>query len=151
MPKISAGILLFRFISDQPEVLLFHPGGPFWAKKDKGVWSIAKGLVEENESIIAAATRELEEESNIKVSGKLIDLKPVKQKTNKIVYAWALEQDFNPSDLKSNMFEMEWPPASGNKQQFPEMDRAAWFGFEEAREKILSGQIPFLDELETII
>ena len=151
MLKISAGVLLYRFISDQPEVLLFHPGGPYWEKKDIGVWSIAKGLVEENETLIESATRELEEESGIKVTGKLVALKPVKQKSNKIVHAWALEQDFDPSDIKSNMFEIEWPPATGNKLQFPEMDRAGWFGFDIAREKILNGQLPFLEELETKI
>ena len=148
MPKISAGILLYRFISDYPEVLLFHPGGPFWAKKDKGVWSIAKGEVAENETVLAAAIRELEEESGIKAGGDLVELKPVKQKNNKQVHAWALEQDFDPAELKSNLFEIEWPPSSGERRQFPEMDRAAWFTLPEAREKILTGQLPLLEELE---
>ncbi len=148
MPKISAGILLYRFISDYPEVLLFHPGGPFWAKKDKGVWSIAKGEVAENETMLAAAIRELEEESGIQAGGDLVELKPVKQKNNKLVHAWALEQDFNPAGLKSNLFEIEWPPSSGERRQFPEMDRAAWFSLPEAKEKILLGQLPLLEELE---
>ncbi len=148
MPKISAGILLYRFISDYPEVLLFHPGGPFWAKKDKGVWSIAKGEVAENETMLAAAIRELEEESGIQAGGDLVELKPVKQKNNKLVHAWALEQDFNPAELKSNLFEIEWPPSSGERRQFPEMDRAAWFSLPEAKEKILPGQLPLLEELE---
>ena len=151
MPKISAGILLYRFISSAPEVLLFHPGGPYWAKKDMGVWSIAKGEAGENEDLLACAIRELEEESGIRVNGDLIELRPVKQKNNKIVHAWALGQDFDPSGLKSNLFEMEWPPSSGKMQRFPEMDRAAWFGFAEAKEKILSGQQPLLDELENRI
>ncbi len=148
MPKISAGILLYRFISDYPEVLLFHPGGPFWAKKDKGAWSIAKGEVAENETVLAAAIRELEEESGIKAGGDLVELKPVKQKNNKLVHAWALEQDFDPAELKSNLFEIEWPPSSGERRQFPEMDRAAWFSLPEAKEKIIAGQLPLLEELE---
>jgi predicted NUDIX family NTP pyrophosphohydrolase len=148
MPKISAGILLYRFISGDPEVLLFHPGGPYWAKKDKGVWSIAKGEVAENETVQDGAIRELEEESGIKIGGDLIELKPVNQKNNKIVHAWALEQDFDPSELKSNLFDMEWPPSSGKRRQFPEMDRAVWFTFTEAKEKIVNGQLPMLEELE---
>jgi predicted NUDIX family NTP pyrophosphohydrolase len=148
MPKISAGILLYRILTGDPEVLLFHPGGPYWVKKDKGVWSIAKGEVTENETVLACAMRELEEESGIKIAGELIELQPVKQKNNKIVHAWALDQDFDPSALKSNLFELEWPPSSGKLCQFPEMDRAAWFKFKEAKEKILNGQLPLLEELE---
>jgi predicted NUDIX family NTP pyrophosphohydrolase len=148
MPKISAGVLLYRLINGYPEILLFHPGGPYWAKKDAAVWSIPKGEVNEKETQIQAAERELEEESGIKVQGKLIALTPLKQKSNKIVWAWALEQNFNPSDIKSNLFEMEWPPSSGHIRQFPEMDKAAWFTIEEAKLKILSGQVPFLEELE---
>jgi predicted NUDIX family NTP pyrophosphohydrolase len=151
MPKISAGILLFRFKTIYPEILLFHPGGPHWAKKDFGVWSIPKGELNETESPVKEAERELEEEAGIKIEGKLIELTPVKQKSNKIVWAWALEQDFNPFDLKSNLFEMEWPPSSGQIKQFPEMDKAAWFTIEIAKEKILAGQIPFIEELEKLI
>ena len=151
MPKISAGILLYRVISGFPEVLLFHPGGPFWAKKDKGVWSIAKGELTENETLLDGAIRELEEESGIKLRGELMALNPVRQNSSKIVYAWALRQDFNPSDLKSNTFEMVWPPGSGILRQFPEMDRAAWFAFPEAKEKIIAGQLPLLLELENRI
>jgi predicted NUDIX family NTP pyrophosphohydrolase len=151
MPKISAGILLYRFESGIPEVLLFHPGGPFWAKKDAGAWTIAKGELEEEESIEAAAVRELKEESGIIIQGKLIALKPVLQKNNKLVHAFAIKQNFDPADLKSNLFELEWPPHSGKQKQFPEVDKAAWFGFVEAKTKILTGQLPLLDELEQMI
>ncbi len=148
MPKISAGILLFRFIRTYPEILLFHPGGPYWKNKDIGVWSIPKGELNENETPIQAAERELKEESGIVIMGKLIELGSVKTKNNKIVFAWALEQDFEPLDLRSNLFNIEWPPASGKIQSFPEMDKAVWFTLEEAKEKILSSQIPFIEELE---
>jgi predicted NUDIX family NTP pyrophosphohydrolase len=151
MPKISAGILLYRFVSGNPEVLLFHPGGPFWAKKDEGTWGIAKGELEKDEPIEAAAIRELEEESGITVRGELIPLKPVLQKNNKLVHAFALEQDFDPADLKSNLFEVEWPPHSGKKKSFPEVDRASWYEFAEAKAKILASQIPLLEELEEMI
>lgn len=151
MQKTSAGILLFRFVNQHSEILLFHPGGPYWAKKDKGVWSIPKGLLKENEEPIQAAERELKEETGIDIKGDLIQLKPIKQKNNKIVFAWALEQDFNPTDMKSNFFEMEWPPHSGEKKQFPEMDRGAWFSIEEAKVKILAAQLPFIAELEKMI
>jgi predicted NUDIX family NTP pyrophosphohydrolase len=151
MLKISAGILLFRFINGHPEILLFHPGGPYWAKKDVGVWSIPKGLLNENEEPIEAAVRELKEETGLVVGGDMIQLSPVKQKNNKIVFAWALEQDFNPLDLKSNFFEIEWPPHSGEKKLFPEMDKGSWFTLEEAKVKILAAQLPFIVELEKMI
>ena len=151
MLKMSAGILLFRFINEYPEILLFHPGGPYWAKKDAGVWSIPKGLLNENEEPIQAAERELKEETGIDIKGDLIKLTPIKQKNNKIVFAWALEQDFNPPDMKSNFFEMEWPPHSGEKKQFPEMDKGSWFTLEEAKVKILAAQLPFIAELEKMI
>ena len=148
MPKISAGIILFRFINLYPEILLFHPGGPYWQNKDVGAWSMPKGELNENETPIEAAERELKEETGISVKGKLIELGAVKQKNNKKVFAWALEQDFEPLDLESNLFSVEWPPASGQKQSFPEMDKAVWFSFEEAKTKILTSQIPLIDELE---
>lgn len=151
MLKMSAGILLFRFINEYPEILLFHPGGPYWAKKDAGVWSFPKGLLNENEEPIQAAERELKEETGIDIKGDLIKLTPIKQKNNKIVFAWALEQDFNPPDMKSNFFEMEWPPHSGEKKQFPEMDKGSWFTLEEAKVKILAAQLPFIAELEKMI
>ena len=148
MPKKSAGVLLYRFKDALPEVLLFHPGGPFWKKKNLGVWSIAKGEINENEKPIEAAIRELEEESGIQVRGRLIELQPVRLRSYKIVYAWALEQDFNPDDLISSVFEIEWPPSSGKFVQFPEMDRACWFPVPESKEKITAGQLPFIEELE---
>ncbi len=147
MQKISAGILIFRLINSYPEILLFHPGGPYWKNKDVGSWSISKGELNENEMPIQAAERELLEETGILIKGDLIELGSVKTKNNKTVFAWALEQDFEPLELKSNLFEMEWPPASGKKQSFPEMDKAVWFALEEAKENILTSQIPFIETL----
>jgi predicted NUDIX family NTP pyrophosphohydrolase len=151
MLRMSAGILLFRFKNSNPEILLFHPGGPYWAKKDAGVWSIPKGLLNEGEDPLDAANRELREETGIEVKGKLNQLTPIKQKNNKMVFAWSLEQDFDPINLKSNLFEIEWPPKSGKKMQFPEMDKGAWFTIEEAKVKILAAQLPFIFELEKMI
>jgi predicted NUDIX family NTP pyrophosphohydrolase len=151
MPKTSSGVLLFRFKKGYPEILLFHPGGPYWAKKDAGVWSIPKGELNENEEPVKAAERELLEETGIEIKGDLIQLTPIKQKNNKIVLAWALEQDFDPRDLVSNFFEIEWPPGSGIKKQFPEMDRGSWFTIEEAKVRILTAQLPFITELEKIM
>jgi predicted NUDIX family NTP pyrophosphohydrolase len=151
MPKMSAGILLFRFTNVYPEILLFHPGGPYWANKDAGVWSIPKGELNENEEPVHAAERELLEESGITINGDLLELTPVKQKSGKKVFAWALEQDFNPIDMTSNLFEIEWPPASGQKKQFPEMDKCSWFTVEEAKLKILTAQVPLIEELEKMI
>ncbi len=128
-------------------MLLVHPGGPFWAKKDDGAWSIPKGEFSPGEEPLAAARREFEEEMGVSPSGEFIPLKPLKQPSGKLVYAWALRSDFDPSTLKSNVFSIEWPPKSGRQQQFPEIDRAAWFGVETARLKILKGQGPFLDQL----
>jgi len=113
MPKISAGILLCRLNNSESEVLLVHPGGPFWTKKDRGTWSIPKGEIEHEEDLLEAAIRETEEETGIKSQGKFIALSPLKQKNGKVIHAWALQGDFQPSDLKSNTFEMEWPPKSG--------------------------------------
>jgi predicted NUDIX family NTP pyrophosphohydrolase len=144
----SAGFLLFRIASDHVEVLLVHPGGPFWVRKDNGAWSIPKGEFEENEEPLAAAHREFEEETGRSVSGELIPLEPLRQPSGKLVYAWAVEQDFDPSILKSNTFSMEWPPKSGRQQEFPEIDQARWFGLQEARHKILKGQASFITQLE---
>jgi len=151
MPKKSSGIILYRFTNDQLEVLLVHPGGPFWAKKDLNAWSIPKGEFEEGEDPLAAAKREMEEETGLKVDGKFIELTPVKQKSGKLVLAWAAKGDFDPAMLKSNEFEMEWPPRSGSKKKFPEVDKAAWFPIEEAVKKMVEGQIPLLKELEKIV
>ena len=149
--KTSAGLLLYRFKKEVPEFFLVHPGGPFWKNKDIGSWSIPKGEVEENEDYLPAAIREMEEETGITISiskEKFIPLQKVKQNPGKIIFAWAAEADFEPSKIKSNLFEMEWPPKSGKKQSFPEVDKAGWFSFEEARKRILPGQTPLLEELK---
>jgi predicted NUDIX family NTP pyrophosphohydrolase len=149
MAKTSAGLLLFREVAERLEVLLVHPGGPFWAKKDDGAWSIPKGEFEGDEDPLAAARREFEEETGFAaVVGDPIPLAPLRQPSGKIVHAWALRGDVDPSALKSNTFSMEWPPKSGRQQEFPEVDRAAWFSFEVAARKILRGQAGFLSELQ---
>ena len=148
MPKTSAGILFYRFQQNKLQVLLVHPGGPYWIKKDIGAWSIPKGEAGADEELPEAAIRETEEETGIKARGKLIALTPVKQKSGKIIYAWALQGNFDASAIKSNTFEIEWPPKSGKKKLFPEIDKAAWFSIEEAKNKIVPGQIPFVTELE---
>ncbi|MCI0722604.1 MAG: NUDIX domain-containing protein [Acidobacteria bacterium] len=147
MSKKSAGLLLFRDVSAYLEVLLVHPGGPFWAKKDEGAWSIPKGEFDEDEDPLVAAKREFEEETGVAPSGDLIPLEPLRQPSGKVVYAWAMKGDFDPAALKSNTFSMEWPPKSGRQQEFPEVDRAAWLSIEAAKRKILKGQAPFLVQL----
>jgi predicted NUDIX family NTP pyrophosphohydrolase len=146
----SAGILLFRRSGAEPEFLLVHPGGPFWAKKDAGAWSIPKGQIEEEEEPRACAIRELEEELGPAPEldpERLIELGSIRQRAGKVVEAWAAEADFDPSSLASNTFAMEWPPRSGRQQEFPEVDRAEWFDLEAAREKILPAQAELLDRL----
>lgn len=148
--KHSAGILLYRLVGDDPEILLVHPGGPFWAKKDAGAWTIPKGEVKPEEENVAGALRELREELGPAPEIEretLIELGSVRQKSGKVVDAWAAEADFDPATLASNSFEMEWPPRSGERQSFPEVDRAAWLEPGAAREKILPAQQPFLDRL----
>jgi predicted NUDIX family NTP pyrophosphohydrolase len=147
MPKHSAGILLFRRTNVHPEVFLVHPGGPFWIKKDKGAWSVPKGEFTEEEEPLAAAIREFKEETGLSVSGDFIELAPVKQKGGKIVYVFALEYDPDMSQLISNTFTIEWPPKSGRLQQFPEVDKYAWFDLVTALEKINEAQGVALDEL----
>jgi len=147
----SAGLLLYRRIAGGPEVLLIHPGGPFWAKKDDGAWSIPKGEFGGDEEPLSAALREFEEEVGLRVSGPMIPLTPRKQPSGKIVHAWAMEKDVDLSAFKSNSFALEWPPRSGKFRNFPEADRAAWFDLATARRKILKGQAGFLDELERMI
>jgi predicted NUDIX family NTP pyrophosphohydrolase len=147
MPKKTAGLLLFRDTSGYLEVLLVHPGGPFWAKQDDGAWSIPKGQFEDDEDALAAARREFEEETGSAPSGDVLPLEPVRQSGGKVVYAWALRGDFDPGTLKSNTFTMEWPPKSGRQLEFPEVDRAAWFVIEEAERKILRGQAALLRQL----
>jgi len=147
MSKKSAGLLLFRETAAGLEVLLVHPGGPFWAKKDDGSWSIPKGEFSDDEEPLEAAKREFEEEMGVPATGEFMPLKPLKQPSGKLVFAWAVRSDFDPSSLRSNTFSMEWPPKSGRHQEFPEVDKAAWFDVETARQKILKGQAPFLDQL----
>ena len=148
MAKQSAGILLYRIKSNDLEVFLVHPGGPFWAKKDEGAWSIPKGEFEDEEDPLAAAKREFEEETGLKISGEFIELHPVKQKSGKMVYAWAVEGDVDPLKIKSNEFEIEWPPKSGKMKSFPEIDKAAWFDLTEAKKKIIAAQTGLIKELE---
>jgi predicted NUDIX family NTP pyrophosphohydrolase len=147
----SAGILLFRKgQGSETEVLLVHPGGPYWKKRDQGAWSIPKGEIEPGEEPQAAALRELAEELGpVPPLGEdqLIDLGSVRQGAGKVVEAWAAEADFDPAELSSITFSMEWPPRSGSEQEFPEVDRAEWFGIDEARQKILPAQATFLDRL----
>ncbi len=147
----SAGILLYRRRAGRIEVLLVHPGGPFWAKRDLGAWSIPKGEFGAGEEPEAAARREFAEELGAEVAVPLIPLGDVRQKGGKVVVAFAAGGDFEPATMQSNMFEMEWPPRSGRKQTFPEVDRAEWFDLDSAREKIIAGQLPLLDRLERIL
>lgn len=146
MAKQSAGILLYRRKIDQLEILLVHPGGPFWAKKDRGAWSIPKGEYED-EDPLAAAKREFEEETGSPIEGETLALSQQKQKGGKLVDAWAVEGNLDPEQVRSNTFAMEWPPKSGKQQQFPEIDKAKWFPLETALEKINPGQAPFIFEL----
>ena len=148
--EVSAGILPFRRRGEL-EVLLAHPGGPFWEKKDASAWSIPKGLVEPGEDLLAAALREFTEETGFVAVPPFAPLSPVKQKSGKTVHGFGCAGDFDPDALVCNTFELEWPPRSGKRKSFPEIDRVAWFGLPAAREKILTYQRPFLDELEKIL
>ncbi len=145
--KKSAGILLYRVKDKTPEVFLVHPGGPFSARKDAGSWSIPKGEFTDKEDALTAARREFLEETGTTLSGDFIELKPITQKSGKIVYAWAIEGDFDPEELISNSFEMEWPPGSGKRQTFPETDRGEWFNIATGKEKINHAQSDLIDEL----
>jgi predicted NUDIX family NTP pyrophosphohydrolase len=147
----SAGILLYRRKNKQLEFFLVHPGGPFWAKKDAGAWSIPKGEYEEGEDPLQAARREFAEETGQAVSGDFIPLTPLTQKNHKQVHAWAVEGDIDEKNIHSNTFEMEWPPKSGKKQSFPEVDKGGWFGAETAKEKINERQARLIDEVVEII
>lgn len=144
MAKISAGILLFRRRPPDVEVMLVHPGGPFWAKKDAGAWSIPKGLVNEGEELLAAAKREFLEETGAALQGEFLDLGAFRQAGGKTVVAFAHEGDFDPASLRSNFFSIEWPPHSGSTAEFPEVDRAAWYSIDEAMEKATKGQKPII-------
>jgi predicted NUDIX family NTP pyrophosphohydrolase len=147
MPRISAGLLLYRRHGPALEVLLVHPGGPFWRNKDLGAWSIPKGEAEPGEDLLGVARRELREEVGVDVDGTFLPLSPVRQAGGKVVHAWAVEADVDANAIVSNTYQMEWPPRSGRQQRFPEVDRAAWFDVAEARRRILSGQVPLIDEL----
>lgn len=151
MTKKSAGILPYRMEGKNYEVLLVHPGGPFWAKKDINSWSIPKGEIDQSEELLGAALREFKEETGFDAKGDFIELKPVRQPSGKIIYTWAVESDIDAGTIKSNSFQMEWPPKSGQYKQFPEVDRAEWFSFDMARNKIVKGQILILEELSKIL
>jgi predicted NUDIX family NTP pyrophosphohydrolase len=149
-PRTSAGILLYRRSRGGLEVLLAHPGGPFFARKDAGHWTIPKGEVEPGEEPLAVARREFEEETGHAVpAGAPVDLGAIRQKGGKLVHAWAVEGDLDPAVAVSNTFELQWPPRSGRVQTFPEVDRVEWFAIEEARTRIRAAQVPLLDRLET--
>ena len=150
MPKQSAGILLYRK-SAEIQVLLVHPGGPLFARKDLGVWSVPKGEFLENEDPLVAAQREFKEETGQSISGSFMPLNSIKQKGGKTVYAWAVEGSINENEIVSNTFEMQWPPKSQKIQTFPEIDRAEWFNLDEAKKKINERQISFLDELRILL
>jgi predicted NUDIX family NTP pyrophosphohydrolase len=148
MARQSFGLLVFRRVNGMLEVLLAHPGGPFWARKDDGAWTIPKGEAEPGEAPLAAAKREFGEETGLKPEGDFIELKPVKQPGGKTVLAWAVECDLDIAPFSSNSFPLEWPPRSGKFQQVPEIDRIGWFNWPTATEKILKGQKPILDQLK---
>ncbi|HLL29222.1 MAG TPA: NUDIX domain-containing protein [Xanthobacteraceae bacterium] len=147
MPQKSAGILMYRRHHGAAEVLLVHPGGPFWKKKDDGAWTIPKGLVEAHEDALAAARREFQEETGAMPAGEFMPLGEFRQSSAKTISVWAVEGEFDPAALESNSFSLEWPPRSGRMQEFPEIDRAAWFLPAAARRKILKGQRAVLDAL----
>ncbi|TJX57999.1 MAG: NUDIX domain-containing protein [Mesorhizobium sp.] len=147
MAKRSAGLLIYRRSLGDIQVLLVHPGGPFWAKKDNGAWSIPKGLVDQGEDELAAARRETGEELGMKVEGSFARLGDYRQPGGKIVSAWSVEADIDVAAIRSNTFTMEWPPRSGSMKEFPEVDRAGWFTLAEAEVKILQGQRPMLSDL----
>lgn len=151
MAKTSAGILVYRRGSRGLEVFLVHPGGPFWAKRDAGAWSIPKGEVDVAEPLQAAAKREFREETGFTVAGEFLALSPLRQPGGKTVHAWAVHGDCDPASLRSNTFTLEWPPRSGKKKEFPEIDRADWFPMDEALRRILPGQAGFLRELATLV
>ena len=145
--KASAGLLLYRRRGDDREIFLVHPGGPFWAKKDVGAWSLPKGEFEEGEDPLHAAKREFTEETGCTIDGEFRPLESLKQRGGKIVHAWAVEADCDASQIRSNLFSIEWPPKSGRFQKFPEVDRAQWFNIPEAQKRIVAGQRGFIDQL----
>jgi predicted NUDIX family NTP pyrophosphohydrolase len=151
MPRTSAGLLMFRIKDGVLQVLLAHPGGPFFRKKDEGAWTIPKGEPNPGEDLLPAAQREFAEETGLVPRPPFLALKPVKQKGGKVVHAWAYEGDCDPKAVESNLFTLEWPPKSGRQMQFPEVDRAEFFDLGVARKKIKAGQEALLDELEAVL
>jgi predicted NUDIX family NTP pyrophosphohydrolase len=149
--KRSAGILPFRSRRDGPELFLVHPGGPFWKNKDEGAWSIAKGEIDPNEDPLTAARREFREETRLPLQGTFIELEPVTIASGKEILIWAVECDLDASAMKSNTFTIEWPPRSGRAEEFPEADRAAWFAWPVALQKVTAGQVPLLLQLLSIL
>lgn len=149
--KLSAGILLYRFLSGSLQVFLVHPGGPLWARKDEGAWSIPKGEYHEGDDPLATAKREFHEETGSDVTGSFHALSPLTQPSGKVVSAWAVEGDIDATTVKSNTFSLEWPPRSGNKLECPEVDRGAWFDVPTARLKLQPGQQGFLDQLQGLL
>lgn len=150
MAKQTAGLLLYKYTDGRLRVYLVHPGGPFWAKKEIGAWSIPKGEFLDGEDALTAARREFQEETGQTVAGDFRELTACRLKGGKTVYAWAIEADADENTV-SNEFEMEWPPKSGRKQSFPEVDRGGWFAMDEARQRINPGQVPLLDELTRLV
>jgi len=149
--KLSAGILLYRKRDGEIEVFLVHPGGPFWAKKDDGAWSIPKGEYVEGEDPLTVAKREFQEETGCQVSGDGLALAPLKQPSGKVIAAWAVEGEIDPGLIHSNTFSIEWPPRSGKLEEFPEVDRGMWCDLATAHRKLLVGQRPFLDQLQQLL
>ena len=147
MARTSAGILLYRWRAARLEVFLVHPGGPFWARKDAGAWTIPKGEFAPGDDALAAARREFTEETGLALAGEAVALQPIRQAGGKVVHAFALEGDADPAAIASNHFTLEWPPRSGRRQDFPEIDRAGWFGIAEARQKLLASQHGLLEQL----
>ena len=142
---------MYRILNDNLEVFLVHPGGPYWAKKDAGAWSVPKGEFEDGENPLEAAKREFKEETGFDITGKFIELTPLKQPSGKIVYVWTVEENIDATSIKSNLFSMEWPPRSGKQQEFPEVDKGGWFTIGLAQEKLLPGQCGFLEQLLKIV
>lgn len=151
MTKTSAGLLLYRKVKTCWQVFLVHPGGPLWVNKDLGAWSIPKGEFAPDEDALAAAKREFAEETGFEIEGEFIELVPVKQSSVKTVYAWAVAGDLDASAIHSNTFSMQWPPKSGRYEEFPEVDRAEWFNMATAKQKIVRGQVPLLEQLEKLL
>lgn len=147
----ASGILLFRKLGNVTEYFLVHPGGPFWKNKDTGAWSIPKGEFDDNEEPLKAAQREFEEETGLPVKGEFIELKPVRQKSGKMIYAWGCEGNIDHTIIQSNTIKIEWPPRTGKFIEIPEVDRGGWFSYEKAKEKMIPGQVPLLEELNQML